>query len=79
MASDKSRRSEAETIELDEIIQAGIERGLTMSDVRRMQIGQLVDFCITYNERQKRAEQQENGNKPKKVKATQAQIDAYFG
>lgn len=33
-----------------------MERGLTMSDIRRMQLGQVVDFTIDYNERQKDAE-----------------------
>lgn len=51
-----------------------------MSDIRQMQLGQLVDFCAAYNERQKKAEQEgENGGKPKKVRATQADINAFFG
>ena len=54
-----------------------MERGLSMSDIRRMQVGQVVDFCIDYNERQKRAEEQ--AEKPEKRKATQADIDAWFG
>ena len=48
-----------------------------MSDIRRMQVGQVVDFCIAYNNRQKRAEKQEE--KPQRRKATQADIDAWFG
>lgn len=56
---------------------AGMERGLSMSDIRRMQVGQVVDFCIAYNDRQKRAEEQEE--KPQKRKATQSEIDAFFG
>lgn len=56
---------------------AGMERGLSMSDIRRMQVGQVVDFCIAYNNRQKRAEKQEE--KPQRRKATQADIDAWFG
>lgn len=48
-----------------------------MSDIRKMQMGQLVDFVITYNERQKRAEASEQtGNKHR---ASQAEIDAFFG
>lgn len=27
-----------------------------MADIRRMQLGQVVDFCIAYNERQEAAE-----------------------
>lgn len=48
-----------------------------MSDIRRMQVGQVVDFCIAYNDRQKRAEKQEE--KTQKRKATQSEIDAFFG
>lgn len=32
---------------------AALERGLTMSDVRRMTLGAVVDFVIAYNERNK--------------------------
>ena len=58
-----------------------------MEDVREMQLGQLVDFCISYNERQKEAEEEmeaSNNKKTKKPKtykyrlATQEEIDAYF-
>lgn len=55
---------------------AGMERGLTISDMRKMQLGQVVDFCIAYNEREKKAEKQEKSNKRK---ATQADIKAFFG
>ena len=48
-----------------------------MTDIRRMQIGQLVDFCIDFNERQKRADRETSGNT--KRRATQADINAYFG
>lgn len=65
---------------LDDIMLAGIERGLTMADVRRMQLGEIVDYCIEYNNRQKRAEEaQEESKKPKKRYATQDEIRAYFG
>lgn len=50
---------------------------MTITDIRRMQVGQVVDFCIDYNERQKRAE--EKAEKPQKRKATQTDIDAWFG
>ena len=49
-----------------------------MDDVRRMQMGQLVDFVITYNERQKQSETDEAGRLSKR-RATQADIDAFFG
>ena len=52
-----------------------------MSDVRRLQLGQVVDFVIEYNKRQKKAE--EAAEHAKKVKhyrkATQAEIDAFLG
>lgn len=52
-----------------------MERGLTMTDLRKMQIGQIVDFCIAYNDRQNKQEKPDSG----KRKATQADIDAFFG
>ena len=75
----KGRRDSA--IGIDEIILAGIERGLTMSDIRRMQLGQLVDFVITYNERQERSEkaQKRAEKRATKRKATQNDINAFFG
>lgn len=62
---------------LDDVILAAVERGLTMSDIRKMRLGEVVDFCYAYNERQKDAE--EKSEKPKKRKATQNDINAFFG
>ena len=58
-----------------------MERGLTVSDMRRMTLGQVVDFIIDYN---KRNEISEDPGKKKPEKRTtrrakQAEIDAYFG
>lgn len=52
-----------------------------MSDIRRMQIGQLVDFCIEYNERERKAQkaQEKKAKGQSKRKATQADMDAFFG
>ena len=52
-----------------------------MSDIRRMQLGQVVDFCMAYNERQKAAEKAEKRAEKKgtKRKATQNDINAFFG
>lgn len=52
-----------------------------MTDMRRMQIGQIVDFCIAYNQRQERAEKaaEREQRRGKRRKATQADIDAFFG
>lgn len=52
-----------------------------MSDIRRMQLGQVVDFVIAYNERQEKAEKSEKRaeKRGKKRKATQNDINAFFG
>ena len=52
-----------------------------MTDIRGMQIGQLVDFCVDYNDRQKKAEAEaEKGEKREtRRKANQNDINAYFG
>lgn len=42
-----------------------------------MQLGQVIDFVISYNERNKKAEQA--SKKPKIRRATQAEIDAFLG
>ena len=49
-----------------------------------MQLGQVVDYCIDYNERQRKADEAaeraaKNKDKPKKRKAMQADINAFFG
>ena len=66
---------------MNDLIFAALERGLTMQDVKRMQIGQIVDFCIEYNNRQKRAErpQQREEIRGRRRKATQNDINAFFG
>ena len=63
------------------MIFAGLERGLSMDDIRRMPIGQLVDFVIDYNERQNRieAKHEREQKKGKTRKATQSDIHAFFG
>lgn len=48
-----------------------------MQDIRNMQLGQVVDFVIDYNERNKRAEAE--SKKKKKRKASQNDINAFFG
>lgn len=71
----------ADNIGLDDVILAGLERGLTMADMRKMQIGQIVDFIIAYNDRQKAAENAEKRaeKRGKRRKGTQADINAFFG
>ena len=54
-----------------------------MQDIRRMQIGQVVDFCIAYNERQKDTEKDSHPDKQQgrrsRRRGTQADINAFFG
>ena len=76
-SSDTTESKKGEAVDLDTIILAGIERGLTMADIKMMTIGEVVDFVIAYNDRVKEAENEEK--KDKKRKATQKDIDAFFG
>lgn len=52
-----------------------------MSDIRRMQLGQVVDFVIAYNERMKAAEKAHKRAEKRgsKRKGTQNDINAFFG
>ena len=52
-----------------------------MSDIRRMQLGQVVDFVMAYNDRQKAAQKaQKHAEKHgTKRKASQNDINAFFG
>lgn len=52
-----------------------------MADMRKMQIGQIVDFIIAYNDRQKAAEKAEKRaeKRENRRKGTQADINAFFG
>lgn len=55
------------------IIYAGIERGLHYSDMKDMTVGQVVDFCVEYNNRNKEKK------KPDRRKATASDIHNFFG
>lgn len=55
------------------IIMAGIERGLTYDAIERMTIGQVVDFCIEYNNRNKEEK------KSDRRKATREDYRLFFG
>ena len=52
-----------------------------MTDIRKMQLGQVVDFVIAYNDRQKRAERKakHEAKHGTKRKASQSDINAFFG
>lgn len=55
------------------IILAGIERGLTYDAIEKMTIGQVVDFCIEYNNRNKEEK------KSDRRKATREDYRLFFG
>ena len=52
-----------------------------MADLRHMTLGQVVDYTIAYNKRQERAEREQEKAKKhgRKRKATQADINSFFG
>lgn len=51
-----------------------------MQDIRRMQLGQVVDFCMDYNKRVEAAQKKAKEKpEPTRRRATQADIDAFFG
>ena len=66
-------------VTLDDVILAALERGLTMTDIRRMQVGRVVDFVIAYNERVADAKRREKQKETQRRKATQNDINAFFG
>ena len=68
-------------VTLDDIILAGIERGLGLSDIKKMTLGQVVDYVIAYNDRQKAAEKAQKlaETKGSRRKASQSDINAFFG
>ncbi len=49
--------------------------------MRKMQLGQIVDFCIAYNERREKAEQaaKREEKRGRRRKATQSDVEAFFG
>lgn len=55
------------------IIMAGIERGLSYDAIERMTIGQVVDFCIEYNNRNKEEK------KSNRRQATREDYRLFFG
>ena len=52
-----------------------------MNDIRRMQLGQVVDFVVAYNDRQKASQKAQRRAEAKgaKRKATQNDINSFFG
>ena len=70
-----------ESVSLNTIILAGVERGIDIQTIKGMTIGEAVDLCIDYNERQEESEKSEaeNESKGNRRKATQADWDSFFG
>ena len=56
---------------------SGIDRGLSISDLKKMELGQILDYFIEYNRVHSIKDEEEE--KPKKRKATQADWDAFLG
>lgn len=56
------------------IILAGVERGLSYESLQKMTIGQAVDFCIEYNNRNKQEQK-----KTDRRKATREDYRLFFG
>lgn len=52
-----------------------------MNDMRRMQLGQIIDFVIAYNERQEASEKRakREAKQGRKRKGTQEDINSFFG
>lgn len=61
------------------ILVAATARGLSMSDIRQMQLGEVVDYCIEWYKMHEPPETGAGKKKPKKRKATQADWDAFLG
>lgn len=56
---------------------AGQRRGVSWEAMQHMTLGALVDYCTEYDNQQARAEKETK--RPTKRRATQADIDAFFG
>lgn len=83
--TDGESESDGEPISLDRITIAAIDRGLTIDAIRSMELGQIVDYCLTWNEIHDESDDDSARSKPsskrkevKKRKATQADWDAFF-
>lgn len=53
-----------------------ITRGLSLTDLEKMTVGQLVDFCITYNESMKPKDEKKK-EETKIRRATQKDFDRF--
>lgn len=55
---------------------AGSHRGLSFDAMSRMQLGQIVDYCVEYDNQGAKAEKKEKGKSYRY--ATQDEINAFF-
>lgn len=60
---------------------AGVDRGLNIEAIQQMEIGQVVDYAIEWNKAHKIDDDagHTGRKKPRRRKATQADIDAFWG
>lgn len=65
------------TLSTNDIVIGGLDKGLLLSDIKNMELGQLIDFIVDYNKQYEKAER--NSQQGKKRKATQADWDAFWG
>lgn len=59
------------------MIIAAQRRGLEYALMEHMTLGQIVDYCVEYDRQMNSGEKKKET--PKKHRATQAEINAYFG
>lgn len=48
--SGESRDEDGKPVDIEMIMTGAITRGLALKDFEEMTIGQIVDYCITYND-----------------------------
>lgn len=63
---------------LNTVMIAAADRGLSGSDCREMTLGEIVDYIVEYNETHKIDTNGTGGDEPAR-NATQADWDAFFG
>ena len=69
-----------ESVDLETILVAATSRGLTLTDSRRMTLGQVVDYCIEWQNVHHPPEAGQTSRKQKATrKATQSDWDSFLG
>ena len=75
---DHSSNEKSEPIGIERVTIAGIDRGLTVDAIRRMELGQLLDYCEEWNRIHDQSGEDNKKETVHKRKATQADWDAFF-